>query len=59
MFCLYFRFYNVVWNKQTKKKHKTWEGDGTIEINNDIAILKVIFCNLYLIKNFVLFILHN
>lgn len=35
------RQFNVVWGKQTKKKHKTWEGDGILEVENDIAVLKV------------------
>ncbi|XP_065217497.1 DNA repair and recombination protein RAD54B-like [Planococcus citri] len=34
------KVFNVVWGKQTKKKHKTWEGDGTVEVSNDTAVLK-------------------
>lgn len=30
-----------MWGKQTKKKHKTWEGDGILEVHNNTAILKV------------------
>jgi hypothetical protein len=30
-----------VWSKQSKKKHKTWEGDGTLEVVEKTVILKV------------------
>nr|CAD7459038.1 unnamed protein product [Timema tahoe] len=32
--------FTVLWGKQTKKKHKTWEGDGTLEVTNCSTILK-------------------
>jgi DNA repair and recombination protein RAD54B len=32
--------YNVVWAKPSSKKHKTWEGDGTVEILNRKVTLK-------------------
>lgn len=28
------RYFNVVWRKPTKKKHKTWDGDGILSIAN-------------------------
>lgn len=34
--------YNVTWGKQTKKKHKTWEGDGYLIVSNKSATLHVI-----------------
>ncbi|KAJ9580257.1 hypothetical protein L9F63_004070 [Diploptera punctata] len=34
------RVFNVVWGKQSKKKHKTWEGDGTLEVGLKTVILK-------------------
>jgi hypothetical protein len=42
------RLFNVVWGKQTKKKHKTWEGDGTLEVGEKSVILKVLFLLLLL-----------
>jgi hypothetical protein len=35
------RLFNVVWGKQSKKKHKTWEGDGILEVGEKTVILKV------------------
>jgi hypothetical protein len=35
------RLFNVVWGKQSKKKHKTWEGDGILEVEEKAVILKV------------------
>lgn len=32
--------FNVVWRKITTKKHKTWEGDGFLEVKDNICILK-------------------
>ncbi|KAG8225532.1 hypothetical protein J437_LFUL006071, partial [Ladona fulva] len=32
--------YNVVWGKLSKKKHKSWEGDGVLEICSDSVVLK-------------------
>ena len=32
--------YNVVYGKQTKKKHKTWEGDGILEVGSKYVTLK-------------------
>nr|CAD7411274.1 unnamed protein product [Timema poppensis] len=37
--CLVF---TVLWGKQTKKKHKTWEGDGTLEVTDCSAVLKIV-----------------
>ncbi|PSN33104.1 DNA repair and recombination protein RAD54B [Blattella germanica] len=34
------RMFNVVWGKQSKKKHKTWEGDGTLEVGLKTVTLK-------------------
>ncbi|XP_065365571.1 uncharacterized protein LOC135958602 [Calliphora vicina] len=36
------RIFNIVWRDISTKKHKTWKGDGTLEVNNLIvkAILK-------------------
>jgi len=34
--------YNVTWGKQTKKKHKTWEGDGYLIVSDKFAALHVI-----------------
>lgn len=34
--------YNVTWGKQTKKKHKTWEGDGHLTVHDKLATLYVI-----------------
>nr|CAD7593222.1 unnamed protein product [Timema genevievae] len=34
------RVFTVLWGKQTKKKHKTWEGDGTLEVTNCSTVLK-------------------
>lgn len=31
--------YNVTWGKQTKKKHKTWEGDGYLIVSDKFAAL--------------------
>ncbi|XP_025414359.1 DNA repair and recombination protein RAD54B-like isoform X2 [Sipha flava] len=31
--------YNVTWGKQTKKKHKTWEGDGYLTVHEKLATL--------------------
>ncbi|XP_021937770.1 DNA repair and recombination protein RAD54B-like isoform X3 [Zootermopsis nevadensis] len=36
------RLFNVVWGKQSKKKHKTWEGDGILEVGEKSVILKII-----------------
>ncbi|KAK3908132.1 DNA repair and recombination protein RAD54B [Frankliniella fusca] len=33
------RVFRVVWGKPTTKKHKTWEGDGTLEIGQKTATL--------------------
>jgi hypothetical protein len=35
------RQFIVVWGKQSKKKHKTWEGDGILEVGEKTVILKV------------------
>ncbi|XP_055624230.1 DNA repair and recombination protein RAD54B-like [Toxorhynchites rutilus septentrionalis] len=32
--------FNVVWGKITTKKHKTWEGDGTLELCGKCATLR-------------------
>ncbi|XP_055914676.1 DNA repair and recombination protein RAD54B-like [Eupeodes corollae] len=32
--------YNIVWRKITTKKHKSWEGDGSLEVKNNIGVLK-------------------
>lgn len=32
--------YNVVWGKRSTKKHKTFEGDGTLTISNKTATLR-------------------
>ncbi|XP_058460266.1 DNA repair and recombination protein RAD54B-like [Malaya genurostris] len=32
--------FNVVWGKITTKKHKTWEGDGTLELSGKSATLR-------------------
>ncbi|XP_055605954.1 DNA repair and recombination protein RAD54B-like [Uranotaenia lowii] len=32
--------YTVVWGKITTKKHKTWEGDGTLELSGKSAFLR-------------------
>ncbi|KAJ1529567.1 hypothetical protein ONE63_006338 [Megalurothrips usitatus] len=37
---MHFRIYRVVWGKPTTKKHKTWEGDGTLEVGEKTATLK-------------------
>lgn len=34
------KIFNVVYGKQSKKKHKTYEGDGTLEVHEKQAILK-------------------
>lgn len=34
------KIYNVVWGKKTTKKHKTWEGDGVLEVGIKTGILK-------------------
>ncbi|XP_068083216.1 DNA repair and recombination protein RAD54B [Anabrus simplex] len=34
------RIFNVVWGKQSTKKHKTWEGDGILEVEGKSAVLK-------------------
>ncbi|XP_037818644.1 uncharacterized protein LOC119608338 [Lucilia sericata] len=36
------RIFNIVWRDISNKKHKTWKGDGTLEVNNFTvkAILK-------------------
>ncbi|XP_014244880.1 DNA repair and recombination protein RAD54B-like [Cimex lectularius] len=34
------RYFTVVYGKPTKKKHKTWEGDGTLKVEEKSAILK-------------------
>lgn len=34
------RIYAVVWGKKSTKKHKTWEGDGFLEVGTKSAILK-------------------
>lgn len=34
------KIFNVVYGKQTKKKHKTWEGDGTLEVGSKFMTLK-------------------
>lgn len=39
--CFICRLFNVVWGKQSKKKHKTWEGDGILEVVEKTIILKV------------------
>jgi hypothetical protein len=39
--CFICRLFNVVWGKQSKKKHKTWEGDGILEVVERAVILKV------------------
>jgi len=31
-----------MWGKQTKKKHKTWEGDGYLIVSDKLAVLYVI-----------------
>ncbi|XP_050421468.1 DNA repair and recombination protein RAD54B-like isoform X2 [Adelges cooleyi] len=31
--------YNVTWGKQTQKKHKTWEGDGYLIVEEKLAVL--------------------
>ncbi|XP_050519946.1 DNA repair and recombination protein RAD54B-like isoform X2 [Daktulosphaira vitifoliae] len=31
--------YNVTWGKQTQKKHKTWEGDGYLIVDDKVAVL--------------------
>ncbi|XP_033606258.1 DNA repair and recombination protein RAD54B isoform X3 [Cryptotermes secundus] len=36
------RLFNVVWGKQSKRKHKTWEGDGILEIGEKAVVLKII-----------------
>ncbi|KFB43941.1 AGAP006945-PA-like protein [Anopheles sinensis] len=32
--------YKVVWGKISTRKHKTWEGDGTLEVTGRSAVLK-------------------
>ena len=32
--------YNIVIGKKSTKKHKTWDSDGTLEVDNTSAILK-------------------
>lgn len=34
------RIYSVVWGKKSTKKHKTWEGDGFLEVGTNSAVLK-------------------
>lgn len=34
------RIYNVVWGKKSTKKHKTWEGDGTVIVTDKSVTLK-------------------
>ncbi|XP_039275930.1 DNA repair and recombination protein RAD54B [Nilaparvata lugens] len=34
------RYFNVVYGKQSKKKHKTWEGDGVLEVGDAVVVLK-------------------
>lgn len=34
------RIFRVVWGKPSSKKHKTWEGDGTLEVGEKSATLK-------------------
>lgn len=43
LMCFVCRLFNVVWGKQSKKKHKTWEGDGVLEVGEKTVILKVFF----------------
>lgn len=38
---VHYRIYNVVYGKPSKKKHKTWEGDGILEIGDKSLTLKV------------------
>ncbi|XP_046993458.1 DNA repair and recombination protein RAD54B-like isoform X3 [Schistocerca americana] len=34
------RVFNVVWAKQSTRKHKVWEGDGVLEVEGKTVILK-------------------
>ena len=34
------RYYSILWRKVTNKKHKTWDGDGTLSVTGGYAILK-------------------
>ncbi|GAB7341812.1 hypothetical protein MBLNU457_g0139t1 [Dothideomycetes sp. NU457] len=34
------RYYSILWRKVTNKKHKTWDGDGSLTVTGGYAILK-------------------
>lgn len=34
------RLFRIVYGKQTKKKHKTWEGDGTLYVGSTSVTAK-------------------
>lgn len=34
------RVFNVVWAKQSTRKHKVWEGDGVLEVEGKTVVLK-------------------
>lgn len=36
----FIKVFNVVWGKQSTKKHKTWEGDGTLHVSGKSVVLK-------------------
>ncbi|GLH12045.1 DNA repair and recombination protein RAD54-like [Gryllus bimaculatus] len=40
VFAHHIQLFNVVWGKQSTKKHKTWEGDGTLEVHEKSVVLK-------------------
>jgi hypothetical protein len=48
--CFICRLFNVVWGKQSKKKHKTWEGDGILEVEEKTVILKVNYSAIGILK---------
>lgn len=34
------RIYNIVWGKKSTRKHKKWEGDGTLVVKARSAVLR-------------------
>lgn len=35
-----FTYFKIVWGKPSTKKHKTWDGDGFLELSEKTAILR-------------------
>lgn len=58
LFYIFCRIFRVVWGKPTAKKHKTWEGDGTLELGEKTATLKVIYSSLLILDCFVCMVVY-